>query len=382
MLFEANPYPQDVRLRMEAESLGAAGYAVEVIVPRTKGQPRRERVNGVDVRRFRALDGSAYGAKGFLAEYLLAGAGMHWATVGALRRGTAILHVHNPPDLLFPAAALFRLAGRKVVFDHHDLGPETVEVKLGSGFFANVARVCERLTFAAADHVITTNQSYADIACGRGRKRPADVTIVRNAPPDAWLEIPARHRDGVLGKLQLVYTGAISSQDGVDGLAPVMAELSPETCGIDARLMIVGDGDGRSKVEAELVRHGVRDRVTFTGWVSPERVPELVLAADVCLEPAPATPVNDRSTMTKVAEYLALGKPVVAYDLVETRRTVDGAALLVRSGDVQAFAQCIVELARDPELRSNLSTAARRRAAEISWQHSERALLAAYAALS
>ncbi len=307
---------------------------------------------------------------------------MHWEALLALLRGTAILHVHNPPDLLFPAAALFRLAGRKVVFDHHDLGPETVEVKFGPGIFSKLAQVFERLTFAASSHVLATNDSYAEIARGRGRKRPSAVTVVRNAPPGSWIEMPLRARPGALAHVEIVYVGAISSQDGVDGLAPVLAELNAGETGITAHLTVVGEGDGRGKLEAEFARYGVQDKVTMAGWVSSDRVPELVQAADVCVDPAPATDVNDRSTMTKVAEYLALGMSVVAYDLRETRYTVDDAALLVPPGDVRAFSAAIARLARDPELRSQLSAAARRRASEISWEHSERALLGVYAALT
>jgi glycosyltransferase involved in cell wall biosynthesis len=134
-------------------------------------------------------------------------------------------------------------------------------------------------------------------------------------------------------------------------------------------------------MEAELERHGVRDRVTFTGWVAADEVPELVAAADICVDPAPATDVNDRSTMTKIAEYLALAKPLVAYDLRETRRTVQDAAVLVAPGETDAFAAAIVELARDPEGRASLAQRARARAREISWTHSERALLGVYASL-
>ena len=147
------------------------------------------------------------------------------------------------------------------------------------------------------------------------------------------------------------------------------------------RLTIIGDGDGRAAVEAELAAQGVEDRVVFTGRVAPNRVAELLQDADVCVDPAPATGLNERSTMTKLAEYLALGKPVVAYDLLEARRTARDAALLVPRGDVGAFAEAILDVARDPALRQRLGDEARRRAKELTWEHSERALLAAYAAL-
>jgi len=150
---------------------------------------------------------------------------------------------------------------------------------------------------------------------------------------------------------------------------------------VDVRLTIIGDGDGRAEVEREMAAHGVGERVTYTGWVAPGEVPELLLDADVCVDPAPATDVNERSTMTKIAEYLAIGKPVVAYDLLETRRTAANAARLVPPGDVEAFAAAVRRLARDPAYRVGLISEARARAEQLTWEQSERALVEAYAAL-
>jgi glycosyltransferase involved in cell wall biosynthesis len=381
MLLENNPYPQDVRVRSEAESLVRAGHRVTVIAPKGAGQPRSEHVNGVNVVRFRLYDGSAHGARGFIVEYVMAAGALHAGAVRALLAGATVLHLHNPPDLLFPAGMLFRLAGRRVVFDHHDLFPETVEVKLGSTMGARLARACQRLTYAVADHVLATNASYAEVAVTHGGKPLEAVTIVRNGPPVAWTQMPVRHRPGALGEVRLVYLGAISSQDGVDGLAPVLALLCGPKSPIRAHLTVVGDGDGRPVLEEALARRGLSDHVTFTGRVPSEQVPWLVQDADVCVDPAPATDVNQRSTMTKIAEYMALGKPVVAYDLLETRRTAGGAALLVEPHNSRAFASAIAELARDPGLRDRLAAEARRRVASLTWEHSERELLAAYECL-
>jgi glycosyltransferase involved in cell wall biosynthesis len=382
MLLENNPYPQDVRVRAEAESLVKAGHQVTVVAPRGRRQPRRERIGGVDVLRFRLVDGSSRGALGFVLEYGVAGIALQAAALRTLVRGATVLHIHNPPDILFPAGAVYRLAGRKVIFDHHDLFPETVRVKFGDGFASRVAKHCQRLTFAVANHVIATNASYADVAHDSGHKKAAAITAVRNGPPQAWTQLPLRRREGVLDDVRLVYLGAISSQDGVDGLAPVLARLCDARSPIDVRLTVIGDGDGRPALERALAEHGVADRVTFTGRVAAEHVPELLQQADVCVDPAPATDVNERSTMTKIAEYLALGKPVVAYDLLEARRTAGEAALLVARGDVDAFAEAIIKLARDPDLRHRIGLKARRRAAaELTWERSERALLEAYETL-
>jgi glycosyltransferase involved in cell wall biosynthesis len=118
--------------------------------------------------------------------------------------------------------------------------------------------------------------------------------------------------------------------------------------------------------------------VTFTGWLAAERVPDVLATADICVDPVPASDVNQRSTMTKISEYLALGKPVVAYDLLETHRTAGDAALLVRPGDVDAFAAAIAGLARDPARRRRLVYEGRRRAAELTWEQSEPSLLEVY----
>jgi glycosyltransferase involved in cell wall biosynthesis len=382
MLLENNPYPRDVRVRSEARSLAQAGHRVTVIAPRGAGEPRHEFIDGVEVIRFRGFDGSSRGVAGFLIEYLLAAIALHIGALRGLLGGATVLHIHNPPDVLWGAGALFRVMGRQVIFDHHDLFPETVEVKFGPGIASRMAAIGQRLTFAVANHVIATNQSYAEVARRDGHKSPAAITVVRNAPPSAWTEVAVVDRPGRLERVELAYVGAISSQDGVEGLAPVLAALRGVRHRLDARLTIIGDGDARPALEAELARHGVAEYVTFTGWVALERVPELLQRADVCVDPAPATDVNERSTMMKIAEYLALGKPVVGYDLLEARRTAGSAALLVPAGDADAFTERIAALAADPDLRRRFALAARERASELTWEHSERALLSAYRALA
>ncbi len=382
MLLENNPYPHDIRVRQEAESLAAAGHTVEVIAPRGRRQAARECVNGVDVRRYRSLSLARQNAWAVLLEYVVAIVALHVAAVRALLRGSTVLHLHNPPDLLFPAGVLFRLARRRVVFDHHDLGPELAAVKFGSRLLVGVARLAERLTFGVANHVLAANASHAEIAVERGGKRLADVTVVRNGPRRAWTRLPLRLRPERLASVSLVYLGTVADQDGVEEMAEVLALLRDSRPDLDVRLTVIGDGDGRDNFESALDRFDVSAKVTLTGWVALEQVPDLLGEADVCVDPAPATELNERSTMIKVAEYLALGKPVVAYDLLETRRTVQDAALLVPDGDTAAFAERIALLADDPELRSSLSRRARERALALTWDKSESALLAAYAGLS
>lgn len=376
MLLENNAYPTDVRVRQEAESLVAAGHRVRVVAPRERGQARRETVTGVKVRRFRLPQGS--GGASFVLEYLVAALVLHGAALRALARGADVVHLHNPPDVLFAAGALARLAGRRVVFDHHDLFPELVAEKLGARALVRLARAGERATFAVANVVLAANESHAQIARERGRKDPAAVHVVRNGPPAATLVDAPATRPGALDDPRLVYVGALSTQDGVEALAEILGLLVGEHGLAGARLDVVGDGDARAALEAGLRRHGVGDHASFAGWVDPAQVAGHVRAADICVDPARATALNTRSTMVKIAEYMAAGKPVVAGDLLETQRTIGDAGVLVRDSRPTAMAAAIAALAGDGARRAQLGGRALERARGLTWEHSETALLRAY----
>ena len=211
---------------------------------------------------------------------------------------------------------------------------------------------------------------------------PERVTVVRNGPPREWTTLPVQSRAGSLSQLRLAYVGSIADQDGVDDIAEILALLKHRSPGLDVHLTVVGDGDARPALETALAESGVSEDVTITGWVTPDRVRALIQEADICVDPAPPTTLNQRSTMIKLTEYLALGKPTVAYDLLEARRTAARAARLVEPGDPAAFAEQIATLAEDSDQRAELSQRAHERGRELTWDRSERALIETYATIS
>jgi glycosyltransferase involved in cell wall biosynthesis len=380
MLLENQPYPADVRVRAEATSLRAAGHAVRVIAPRAAGEPARDLVDGVVVERYR-LPAENSGAAGLLVEFVVAMAQLHWRGARALLQGAHVLHLHNPPDLLWPLALLFRKLGRRVVYDQHDLVPELTELRFGSRPLVASARLAERLTFRAADVVLVPNASQREAALTRGRVAPGRVVEVRNGPPRATLAAPAAGRRGRLEDVRVLFLGSMAPQDGVDAL-PDLLERLREAHGLPrARMMLIGDGPARAPLEQAFARRGLAAAADFVGRVHHDDVPAALARADICVDPAGGTTLNHRSTMVKVAEYLAAGRPVVAYDLVETRRTAAGAALLVPPDDREAFAAAVARLAGTPGEREALAHRARERAEALVWEHSERNLLAAYADL-
>jgi glycosyltransferase involved in cell wall biosynthesis len=380
MLLENQPYPQDVRVRNEAQALARAGHAVMVIAPRAKGQTNREVHEGVRVWRYR-LPVSAGGVVGFLAEYVVAHAQLLTRGAAAVARGATVVHLHNPPDTLFPVAILARMLGRRAIFDHHDLAPELYREKFGpSRIVESVLRSAQRASFRTASMVLVTNESQRDIALERGAS-PRRLTVVRNGPRAATLACPQPLREGPLRDPLLVFVGELDSQDGVLALPTLWRQVVEQRETPEARLLIVGDGACRSLLERQMRAVGAHGRVEFTGRVPHQRVPELIAQADICIDPAPPSPLNHHSTMIKVTEYLASGRPVVAYDLLETRRTAGGAALYAAGGDEQAFTRHIATLASDFRLRRSLADEGQRRARSLVWERSEERLLGAYSRL-
>ncbi len=222
--------------------------------------------------------------------------------------------------------------------------------------------------------MIVTNETQRQLAIERGARSPEDVTIVRNGPRVSEFPEPPHGDPGALQAPKLVYVGTLDVQDGVLELPEI---LSADALRL-AHLTIVGKGSALEELRARCRMAGVEDRVTFTGHVPHERVAALIAEADIGIDPAPGTELNHGSTMIKVAEYMGCGRPVVAYDLRETRRTAGDAALYAPCGERQAFVDLIGELARDGERRLRLGRAARERALDLTWERSELALREVY----
>ena len=373
MLLENNPYPQDVRVRNEAEALAGAGHEVTVLAPRAPGQRGIERVAGVSVRRYR-LPVSSGGAPGFVLEYMVAHVQLLVRGLWQLLRGADVLHIHNPPDTLFPIGLAARALGRRVVFDHHDLFPELMADKFDSPRLTALAAAAQRASLRGATRVVVTNRSQAEIVVARGALPAGRVTIVRNGPRRATLASHSEPRKGVLTDPHLVFVGELDTQDGVLMLPDLLAKPGLER----ATLTVAGDGAVRDQLFAGFARAGMIARVRLVGHVALEQVPELLAAADICVDPAPCTELNHRSTMIKIAEYLAAGRPVVAFALSETRHTAGDAAFYADCGDVDHFAALVSRLAADGELRAELGELAAERAGELVWERSEVVLLEAY----
>ena len=292
-----------------------------------------------------------------------------------------VVHACNPPDLLFLVALALRPAGARFVFDHHDLVPELFLSRFpgGSPILHRLTRFTERLTFAAADAVISTNESYRRIAIERGKMSPDKVTVVRSAPDtDRFVrrEVDESLRRGK--RYLLAYLGVMGPQDGVDYVLRAMHLLRDKVGRDDVHCIVMGAGDEYDAMVALKDQLGLADIVEMPGRVPDEFVQRCLSTADVCLSPDPMNPLNNLSTMNKVVEYMAMGRPIVSFDLTEAHVSAGDAAVYVPDNDEYAFAQAIDALLRDPLRRKKMSEAGMQRAKELSWEASRQALVQFY----
>lgn len=383
MLVENNAYPFDVRVRREARVLHGAGYRVSVISPRGRGQRWCEDVDGVAAYRYPAPPGGS-GLLGYAFEFGYSTLAIFLLSLWVgLRRGIDVVHAANPPDTLFVVGAFWKLFGAQFVFDHHDLAPETYLSRFRRPHENAVSRVLrwlERCSYAAADVVIATNQSYQALAMSRGGKRADEVFVVRNGPPRAFgAVIPnvalAKRAPFIIG-----YIGTMGPQDGVDYWLRAIRELVHTFGRSDFLAVLVGDGDAAPELKLLAQRLAIEDRVLFTGRIPDAQAWAALSAAAVCVHPDPSSPLNDRSTMNKMMEYMALGKPTVAFDLPETRWSAQDAALYAPPNDEREFARLVARLLDDPAERQRLGDAGRHRfETALAWEYSEPELRRAYA---
>jgi glycosyltransferase involved in cell wall biosynthesis len=382
LLVENNAYPFDVRVRREAQALRDANYEVTVIAPRAKDQPWHERLDGVEVYRFPAPPGGE-GILSYAFEFGYATFAMLLLSIWvALRRGFDVIHAANPPDTMFVIGAVFKLFGKKFVFDHHDLSPETYLSRFKEpkpNLVYKVLRFMERCTFAVADMVIATNESYRKIALTRGGKKPEQVFVVRNGPPQSYRALEPDPALRGRAKHLVGYIGTMGPQDGVDYWLRSVREIVHTMGRTDFLAVIIGSGDAAPSLHALAKALDIEQQVWFTGRIGDVEARTCLSTVSVCVQPDPLSPLNDKSTMNKVMEYMALGKPLVAFDLVETRFSAGEAGLFATPNSELDFAQKVCWLLDHPEEAQRLGRLGQERvAAHLAWEQSVPELLRAY----
>ena len=385
IVVENLPVPLDRRVWQEACALRDAGYEVVVICPRMRGfvQPE-ETLEGIHIYRH-WISAEAGGFLGFFSEYASALWGeIHLAWKVWRRHRFKIIHICNPPDLLFLVAWPFKLLGVHVIYDVHDLWPEMFEAKFGRrGLFYWAVRLAERLTHACADVVLATNESVKAVATSRGKKKPQSVFVVRTAP-----KIPAVENilpDPALkkGRPYLVgYVGVMGDADGVMGLIEAAHHLVHQVGRKDIHFLLMGTGPEFDRLKQRRDELGLREYVDLPGRVTNEFLFQALKTIDLGVSCDPINEYNHHCTMNKVLEYMAFGKPQVMFDLKEGRTSAGDAACYVGDNSPKALAESISKNMDSPEARDRMGRlGAERIRTQLNWEKSVEQLLCAYEAV-
>lgn len=383
IIVENLPVPFDTRVWQEATTLAREGYTVSVICPKGKGYNEDyEYLEGVHIYRH-DLPKEGNGPIGYAREYFSA----LWHEYRLARkiykeRGFHVIHGCNPPDNIYMVASRFKGKGVDYVFDHHDICPELYEAKFGktSGPLYKSQLWLERHTYDHCTFAFVTNESYKEIAIRRGGMPPDKVHVLRSGPRLERLKIQPPKPEIKRGKRFMVgYLGVIGQQEGIEYLLEAARCLRDEKGRDDIFWGIVGGGPHLEALRRKSEEMGLQDIVEFTGRVSDEKMLDYLNTADVCVNPDEYNAMNDKSTMNKVLEYMALGKPIVQFDLTEGRYSAQDASLYAERNNARDMADKIVMLLDDPERREKMAAIGRERILnELSWDHTSRALISAY----
>jgi len=377
------PVPFDRRVWQEATSLRRHGFGVAVICPKKgKCTASYERLEDVDIYRYPLIYEANQGVLGYFVEFVYCWLASLWLALKAYaHRPFQAIHACNPPDTFFALALLFRPLGVKFVFDHHDLCPEMFIAKGRSrtGMLYRGLVMLERMTLRSADAVITVNESHKEIALKRGGIAAAKVTVVRSGPRGEWADIHSPCPELKRGRQYMVmYLGEMCEQDGLSHLLRAVQtyrSIAPD----NTLFAFCGGGPDQPRMKAMAEEMGLGPVVHFTGRIPDQQLWDYLSTADLCVDPDPFTEWSNMSTMNKMIEYMAFGRPIVAFDLVEHRRTAESAAVYVKGNDDAALGRAIRDLLLDVERGQSMSAFARARfRKDLAWENSEQRLIATY----
>ncbi len=375
-------YEEDPRVRREAESIVERGRPVDVYALGRAGEPADELIDGVRVRRLgvERHQGAAIGT--YLREYLSFLTRAGWSLTRAQRRRHyAVVQVHTLPDFLAFGGLPVRLAGVPILLDLHEAMPEFFRMRFphsASPLAHRLLLIQERASIGLASAVITVNEALAERLVELGVP-PAKVSVILNSPSLRRFDRAAQPDRPFMadGVLRLVYAGALTPVYELDVVLRAVAALGALRPGLPVELEVYGRGDAEAGLRDLANQLGIGPAVHFHGRIPIAAVPAAVAAADIGLAPTKSNRFTEMSLSTKLFEYGAMDRPIVASALPLVERTFPaGAVATYRPGDPDDLAAVVLGLVDEPERRAAGVALARARIAELGWDHEADRLMA------
>ncbi len=341
-------------VRREANALVDAGFAVEVLCMRAPGSPRHQvvdgvRITGLPVRRHRESK------LGYVREYgsffLLA-----TATVGLrhLRRRYAVVQANSMPDALPFTAAVPKLLGARVVAYMQEPTPELMETLHGPGRMVRILEWIEQAALRYSDHAITVTPELRERYIERGADGDRITVILNGAAAELEREGWTPSADPAPAGFTVLCHGAIEDrygQDTIVGAAQILRDELP-----DVRFVITGRGSTEAELAASIVRLGLGDIVRFEGWVTKQRLNDLLHQASAGIVAQKASPYSHLVHTNKMMDYWMFGLPVIASRLEATATMYgDDTLEFYEPGSPESLAAAVRRLRGDAERCADLA---------------------------
>ena len=380
---ENNQVPQDTRVWLEARALEEKGFDVSVICPNIKRESESHKIlDNIDIFQYKSyFEGATI--FGLIFEYLLSSFFIFlYAIKIYLRQPFHIVHLANPPDFIIMIFIFFKLLGVKIVFDHHDLSPEYFleKFKKRNPFYKTLL-LFEKLSYKCANVVIVTNKSFKEVGIERNKIDKKKIFIVRNGP-DLSVAYPYSSKiDFRKEKKYLIgYVGKIDGQDCLIKLVNTIEYIVNNKGFSDFRVLIVGDGTDRIRIENIISDRKLEDYFIFYGWeYDKEKLYKILSSFDLCVDTQKESEVLDKSTSFKIMEYMALGKPIVQYKSIEGKYSAQEASLYIENNDEYAFGDAIIYLLNNEKKRKEMGEYGIKRVREFfQWDIQRKILLRIY----
>ena len=351
-------YEEDPRVRRQAEALVAAGRPVLVVGLRQPDEPADGELNGVRIHRVDVQRHQGAGLGTYLREYLGFGFRAAWYAVRAHRRHRfGLVQVASLPDFLAFAALPLKLVGVPLILDLHEAMPVFFQTRFPTvkhPLAHRLLRWQERASIALSTATLNVNEAMRDRLVRLGED-PDKLHVVINSPAISRFDIDAHPRRAFMedGVLRLVYTGALTPTYEVDVTFRALATVIERRPELGARIDLYGRGDSEDRLHELATDLGIGHHVAFHGRIPIDDVPTRVALADIGLAPTRHDPFTDLSLSTKVYEYAAMGKPVVASRLPLVERTFGpGTVFAYAPGDADAAAAAILAVVDDEAART------------------------------
>ena len=270
-----------------------------------------------------------------------------------LQRRHHVIHVHNMPDFLVFAALIPKLLGAEVILDIHDPMPEFYASKFGvtpDSWMVAIMRIQERFSAKIADAIITVNDAVKNNLVVR-RIAASKITVVSNFP-DPKIFTGETNQSPAGRPFTMIYPGTLAPRYGLDVPIRALSAIHRKVPG--ARIVFLGHQvDYADELRALAEQLNVGGFVDLRDVVPIDQVPNQMSAADIGIYPALYDIHMDVATPTKVLEYAMMGLPMIASRLSGIEAIFgEYAVFYVPPGDIQAFAQAVIEMYEHPEVRA------------------------------